>query len=163
MNEKLIYIVDDEEALRTLLGHWVTKKWGHSARIFNDAESCLQYLDENPSLVLLDLMLPGMDGVEALKEIKRRVPALPVIMLSAQGKIDLAIDTLRLGATDYFSKPIDFPKLEAAVKNALHIYELEGEVQRLREQAVRRIQFDDIVSGSGDMQEVFRLIEKVKE
>ena len=159
--ERLIYIVDDEETISKLLEHWVTKKWGHQARTFPTGENCLEALTVLPDLVLLDIMLPGIGGVETLKEIKSRHPDLPVIMLSAQGKVDVAIETLKLGATDYFSKPVDFAKLEISVKNAIQTHDLSREVSRLREAVGKPVHFENIISDNGAMQEVFKLVQKV--
>ncbi|HLF20581.1 MAG TPA: sigma-54 dependent transcriptional regulator, partial [Bacteroidota bacterium] len=100
---------------------------------------------------------------ETLKEIKRRQPDLPVIVLSAQAKIDVAIDTLKLGASDYFSKPVDFPRLEIALKNALQLSELSREVQRLRESIGLKVHFENIIAQSGEMHDVFNLVNKVKD
>jgi two-component system response regulator AtoC len=112
--------------------------------------------------VLLDLMLPDINGVDLLKEIKQRTPDLPVIVLSAQASIEVAIETLKLGAADYFSKPVDFPKLEVAIRNALRLASLTREVERLRENVETRVHFDNIIAQSGEMHEVFKLVNKVK-
>jgi len=162
-SERLIYIVDDEETIAHLLEHWVTKKWGYEARVFATAETCLQDLTAVPDVILLDIMLPGIGGVDALKEIKKRYPDLPVIMLSAQGKVDVAIETLKLGATDYFSKPVDFAKLEVSIKNAIQTHDLSREVSRLREAVEKPVHFDNIISDNGAMQEMFKLVQKVKD
>jgi DNA-binding NtrC family response regulator len=159
--ERLIYIVDDEDTISKLLEHWVTKKWGHQARTFATGEYCLEALTVLPDVVLLDIMLPGIGGVETLKEIKSRYPDLPVIMLSAQGKVDVAIETLKLGATDYFSKPVDFAKLEISIKNAIQTHDLAREVSRLREAVGKPVHFENIISDNGAMQEVFKLVQKV--
>ncbi len=161
--ERLIYVVDDEETIARLLEHWVTKKWGYQSRAFTSGEACLENLNAGPDVVLLDIMLPGIGGVDTLKEIKQRYPELPVIMLSAQGKIDVAIETLKLGATDYFSKPVDFAKLEVSVKNAIQTHDLSREVSRLREAVEKPVHFENILTDNGAMQEVFKLVQKVKD
>ncbi len=163
MTEKLIFIVDDEESVAKLLELWVTEKWKYKSRVFSSGEECLEALDEGPEVVLLDLMLPGIGGTETLKEIRKREPDLPVFILSAQAKIDVAIETLKVGASDYFSKPIDFPRLEIAIKNALQISELSKEVERLRETVSQRVHFENIVAQSGEMHDVFSLVGKVKD
>ena len=161
--ERLIYIVDDEETISKLLEHWVEKKWGYEARTFVTGEDCLDNLNTIPDAIILDIMLPGIGGVETLKQIKARYPDIPVIMLSAQGKVDVAIETIKLGATDYFSKPVDFTKLEVGVKNAIQTHDLSREVSRLREAVGKPVHFDSIVSDNGAMQEVFKLVQKVKD
>ncbi|MEK7748937.1 MAG: sigma-54 dependent transcriptional regulator, partial [Bacteroidota bacterium] len=163
MAEKLIFIVDDEESVAKLLELWVTEKWKYKSRVFSSGEECLEALDEGPEVVLLDLMLPGIGGTETLKEIRKREPDLPVFILSAQAKIVVAIETLKVGASDYFSKPIDFSRLEIAIKNALQISELSKEVERLRETVSQRVHFENIVAQSGEMHDVFSLVGKVKD
>ena len=161
--ERLIYIVDDEETISKLLEHWVTKKWGYEARTFTTGEECLDNLNTIPDAIILDIMLPGIGGVDTLKRIKSQYPDIPVIMLSAQGKVDVAIETIKLGATDYFSKPVDFTKLEVGVKNAIQTHDLSREVSRLREAVGKPVHFDSIISDNGAMQEVFKLVQKVKD
>jgi two-component system, NtrC family, response regulator AtoC len=161
--ERLIYIVDDEETISKLLEHWVTKKWGYEARSFTTGEECIDNLNTVPDAIILDIMLPGIGGVETLKRVKSRYPDIPVIMLSAQGKVDVAIETIKLGATDYFSKPVDFTKLEVSVKNAIQTHDLSREVSRLREAVGKPVHFDSIISDNGAMQEVFKLVQKVKD
>jgi two-component system, NtrC family, response regulator AtoC len=158
---KLIYIVDDEPSIAKLLSYWLKDKWKYDVEIFSSGEDVVKKLTSNPDLILLDIMLPGMDGIETLKRIKAYDPELPVIMLSAQGSIDVAVDSLRMGAFDYFSKPIDQQKLEPAVKNALKTYELVKELQHLKEEQKSRFSFENIISADGKMQEVFKLISKV--
>lgn len=162
MPEQRIFVVEDDESIRKLLEHWMTKTWGYNVFTFADGEACLASLDEEPDLILTDIMMPGIGGIEMLKEVKKRDPELPVIMLSAQGDIDVAIESIKLGASDYFSKPVDFHKLEIAVKNALRLREMAKEVQSLRERMVTQMHFENIISASGEMQEVFKLVQKVK-
>ncbi len=157
-----IYIVDDEKTIAKLLELWVGERWGYSAETFSDGKSFLDRFSEPPDLVLLDLMLPDINGVDLLKEIKQRAPEIPVIVLSAQARIEVAIETLKLGASDYFSKPVDFPKLEVAIKNALRLASLTREVERLRENVETRVHFDNIIAQSGEMHEVFKLVNRVK-
>jgi len=163
MSAEQIYIVDDEITISKLLEMWVGQRWGYTTKVFENGRSFLDQLIELPDLVLLDLMLPDINGIDLLKEIKQRNPEIPVIVLSAQGSVDVAVTTLKLGAADYFSKPIDFPRLEMAIKNALKLASLSREVENLRESVGTRLHFDNIVSQSGEMQEVFKLINKVKQ
>lgn len=163
MASPLLYIVDDEETIRRLLDHWVTKRWGFEGRMFSTGEECLDALVDDPDLVLLDIMMPGIGGVETLKLLRKRNPNLPIIVLSAQSDIQVAIESLKLGASDYFSKPIDFPKLEIAIRNALQLREISREMNQLKERIQHDVQFENIVSASGEMEEVFRLVRKVKD
>lgn len=162
MRKKLVYLVDDELAIRRLLEHWLKTKWGYDLREFGDAESCLDALDGAPDLIILDIMLPGMSGIEALAEIKSRFPDLPVIMLSAQGQIEVAVEALKMGAIDYFPKTIDLTKLENAVRNAMELYDLKREVSVLRE-SVKASRFESIIASDSAMDPVLRLVDKAKE
>ncbi|MDP3684287.1 MAG: response regulator, partial [Ignavibacteria bacterium] len=159
--KKLIYIVDDEPAIAKLLSYWVHDKWDYAVEIFTDGEQALKKLSAKPDLILLDIMLPGLNGIETLKKIKQYDENLPVIILSAQGRIETALEALRNGAYDYFPKPIDTPRLEPAIKNAIKNYDLTREVQNLRENVHREFKFENIISADGKMQDVFKLVSKV--
>lgn len=159
--EKLIFIVDDEQAISKLLTYWVRDKWKYNAESFATGEDVLKNLHKRPDVVLLDIMLPGLDGIETLKRIKAFDENLPVIMLSAQGSIEVAVDSLKFGAYDYFTKPIDQQKLELAIKNAIKSYDLTKELQNLKENVKQTYSFDNIISADGKMQDVFKLVSKV--
>ena len=159
--EKFIFIVDDEQAISKLLTYWVRDKWKYNVESFTTGEDALKNLHKRPDVVLLDIMLPGLDGVETLKRIKSFDENLPVIMLSAQGSIEVAVDTLKFGAYDYFIKPIDNQKLELAIKNAIKSYDLTKELQNLKENVKQTYSFDNIISADGKMQDVFKLVSKV--
>ena len=100
--DKLVFIVDDEPAISKLLSYWVKDKWKYEVEVFENGEDVLKKLSSKPDLILLDIMLPGLDGLETLKRIKHYDENLPVIILSAQGSIEVAVEALRYGAYDYF-------------------------------------------------------------
>ncbi len=158
---KLVYIVDDEQAISKLITFWVRDKWKYNTETFANGEDILRKIHNRPDLVLLDIMLPGMDGMEVLKRIKQFDENLPVIMLSAQGSIEVAVDALKFGAYDYFPKPIDMQRLEPAIKNAIKSYDLTKELENLKENVKKEYSFDNIVSADGKMQDVFKLVSKV--
>jgi two-component system response regulator AtoC len=158
---KLIFIVDDEPAISKLLSYWVKDKWKYQAQVFSNGEDVLRNLSQRPDLILLDIMLPGLDGLETLKRIKQFDENLPVIILSAQGSIEVAVESLRFGAFDYFPKPIDQQRLEPAIKNALRNYDLVRELDNLKENVKKEYSFDNIISADGKMQDVFKLVSKV--
>jgi DNA-binding NtrC family response regulator len=161
LSNKIIYIVDDEQSISKLLSFWVKDKWGYNAEVFSNSESMLKRINSKPDLILLDIMLPGLDGIETLKRIRQMDENLPVIMLSAQGSIEVAVESLRYGAYDYFSKPIDQQKLELAIKNAIKNYDLQKELQNLKENVRKEYSFDNIITADGKMQDVFKLVSKV--
>jgi two-component system, NtrC family, response regulator AtoC len=158
---KLVFIVDDEQAISKLLSYWLKEKWGYDVEVHASGEEVFKRLYLKPDLVLLDIMLPGMDGLEVLKRIKQIDENLPVIMLSAQGKIEIALEALKYGAYDYFPKPIDLQKLEPAVKNAIKGYDLTKELESLKENIKKEYSFSNIISADSKMQDVFKLVSKV--
>ncbi|HEX9739816.1 MAG TPA: sigma-54 dependent transcriptional regulator [Ignavibacteriaceae bacterium] len=158
---KLVFIVDDEPAISKLLSYWVKDKWKYYAQVFSNGEDLLRNLHQKPDLILLDIMLPGLDGLETLKRIKQSDENLPVIILSAQGSIEVAVEALRYGAFDYFPKPIDQQRLEPAIKNAIRSYDLVRELQNLKDDVKKEFSFDNIISADGKMQDVFKLVSKV--
>lgn len=158
---KLVFIVDDEEHITTLLSYWVKDKWKYDIQVFSNGEDVLKKLYLKPDIVLLDIMMPGINGIETLKRIKQYNSNLPVIILSAQGSIEVAVESLRFGAFDYFPKPIDHQRLEPAIKNAINAYELTKQVEQLKEEVQKEYSFDNIISADIRMQDVFKLISKV--
>jgi DNA-binding NtrC family response regulator len=158
---KTIFIVDDEPAISKLLSYWVKDKWKYNVQVFSNGEDVLRNLNQKPDLILLDIMLPGVDGLETLRRIKQFDENLPVIILSAQGNIEVAVESLRFGAFDYFPKPIDQQRLEPAIKNAIKNYDLTRELQNLKEDVRKEYRFDNIISADSKMQDVFKLVHKV--
>lgn len=159
--DKLVFIVDDEKSISKLISYWVRDKWKYRIQVFENGESVLACLDQKPDLVLLDIMLPDINGVEVLKRIKAYDENLPVIMLSAQGSIEVALEAIRTGAFDYFPKPIDIQRLEPAIKNAIKGYDLHRELKQIKEDVKREYSFSNIVSADRKMQDVFRMVSKV--
>jgi DNA-binding NtrC family response regulator len=158
-----VYVVEDESHLQLLLEHNLTA-FGYNVRIFPTGEALLdeRLADHAPSLIMLDIMLPGKSGVEILKECKTMMPDTPVIMLSGQGRIDVAVETIKLGAFDYLQKPLDLTKLEITVRNALHVYSLSNQVKKLSDESTERIRFANMISVGDTMQSVFRLVKKAQ-
>ncbi len=160
--EHLIFAVDDEQAILRLITHWVKNKWGYKIKTFENATSMLEALnEESPSLVLLDIMLPDINGIEVLKTLLKKNEHLPVIMLSAQGNIDVALESLRIGAFDYFTKPIDSDRLEKSIKNALNNFELQQRVDYLLSKLQKEYSFENIITANEKMQKVFELVNRV--
>jgi len=158
---KNIFIVDDEESILKMLTHWCKNQWGYEIKTFGNGTDFLNSLSENPDLVLLDIMLPDINGNEILSRIRQRDLHLPVIMLSAQGSVEVALDSIRLGAFDYFPKPIDKNRLEPAIRNAIKNYDLEREIENLKENIKREYSFESIISADKKMQDAFKMITKV--
>ncbi len=158
---KLVFIVDDQPPIQKLLSYWVKDKWGYKVEVFGKGEDVLKRLNAKPDCILLDIMLPGMSGIDVLKKVKEADENLPVIMLSAQGRIEVALEAIRIGAYDYFPKPIEVQRLEPVLKNAIRNHDLVRELQSIKENTQQQYRFDNIVSADGKMQDVFKLVTKV--
>ena len=112
-----IYIVDDEETIRDGIALQLRREY--RIQTFADAESALKGLQEcPPDVILLDIALPGMDGVEALRRFKESDPHVPVIMITADEDIRTVIAAMKLGAYDYVVKPIHMDSLRVTIRNA---------------------------------------------
>jgi DNA-binding NtrC family response regulator len=159
--EKLIFIIDDEDSIVKMLTHWVKNQWNYRIKTFTTGTDALNSFSDDPDLVLLDIMLPDINGNEVLNRMKQKSPQLPIIMLSAQGSVEVALESIRLGAFDYFPKPIDKDRLEPAIKNAIKNYDLEREIENLKDAIKREYSFDNIVSADKKMQEAFKMVSKV--
>lgn len=159
--EKQIFIVDDEESILKMLTHWCRNQWNYNVKTFTNGTDILNSLTVTPDLVLLDIMLPDINGNEILSKIKHKYPQLPVIMLSAQGSVEVALESIRLGAFDYFPKPIDKNRLEPAIRNAIKSFDLERELQKLKENLEKEYSFDNIISADIKMQDAFKMVSKV--
>ncbi len=127
-----IYIVDDEPTIRE--GISISLKADYKVQAFPSAEAALKALKAHiPDLILLDIGLPGMSGIDALSEIKKDVPDILVIMITAYEDIKTVISAMKLGAYDYVVKPIHMDSLEITIKNALETIKLRKEVRLLQE------------------------------
>jgi two-component system NtrC family response regulator len=111
------------------------------------------------SLVILDLKMPDMDGIEVLTEIKKINPSLPVIMITAHGTIDTAIEAMKIGATDYITKPFKLDEIKLQIKKSLHLSNLENQVDFLRQELGKK--YGKMVGQSDAMKEVAFLIQQV--
>jgi DNA-binding NtrC family response regulator len=127
-----------------------------------NGEACLKNVRESiPDLIVMDIQMPGIDGIETLKKIKEIEPLVPVVIMSAHGTIEKAVESMKMGAYDFISKPFASDRLLVTVKNALLNSSLKREVDELKRELKDRYQFKNIIGQSGVMQEVFRAIEKV--
>jgi PAS domain S-box-containing protein len=120
-----ILIVDDEETVRSILGDFLLSA-GYKTIAVPDGETALRLCaQDHIETVLLDYMLPGMNGIETLGAIKKAVPEVPVIIMTGYGSIDLAVQSMRLGAYDFISKPFEFNYLEEVIKRSVAHYKLQ--------------------------------------
>jgi DNA-binding NtrC family response regulator len=158
-----VSIIDDDLSTRKLLELTIGRSWGYPVQSYESGLEFLGNFPDDPGVVLLDIMMKDLTGVEALKRIKERSPHTPVIMLSAQGNINVAVETMRVGAEDYFTKPVDFHRLKFAIERANRVRKLETRVQQLQDAAERAVQFDGIIAADGSMKNVLNLADKAKD
>ena len=154
-----ILVVDDEEKLRRVIELQLMTA-GFDVDKAGSAEEGLK-LAERADLVLTDLKLPGMDGLELLAAIRRQNMESPVIVMTAFGTIEVAVEAIKAGAVDFLMKPFSLDHLMAVVGKALEVRALRDENRQLREELGKRYQFDNIIGHSPVMQEVFATIERV--
>lgn len=116
---KRLLIVDDQQGIRLLLNE-VLKKEGYVTYLAANGLEALKYADEQDmDCVLLDMKIPGMDGIEILRRLKEKFPKLPVFMMTAYGELDVVQEALNLGAIRYFTKPFDIFEVRDEVNKAL--------------------------------------------
>ncbi len=154
-----VLIVDDElgvqESLRMLL------KDEYDVSIAGDVAGALACIaSDPPDLILLDLIMPGRNGLELLAELSERRDPTPVIVVTATKTVSTAVEAMKRGAADYVTKPFELDTLRIKVRQLLQRGELEREVLRLREEVKGRQQLGDLIGRSPAMQEVFRTLER---
>jgi DNA-binding NtrC family response regulator len=154
-----ILIIDDEEVLQDILTVLIRKE-GHTPLAALTGEEGLAVLErEEVDLVLLDLMLPGMHGMDVLREIRRRDPDLVVVVITAFSSIESAIAAMREGAFHYIPKPFKNEEVLLTVRKGLEQRRLTTENRSLKEQLRQRFAFDNIIGKSKPMQQVYELIQ----
>ena len=137
MSKKILVIDDEKSILETLAG--ILTDEGFTPVCLDSAENGLKHLKtEAVDLVLLDIWMPGMDGLEALKKIKEDYPELQVIMISGHGTIETAVQATKMGAFDFIEKPLSYDKIVLAIKNGLRFSSLETENLILRQKTSRK-------------------------
>jgi DNA-binding NtrC family response regulator len=156
-----ILIVEDEAKMRRLLELNLGED-GFDTRSAADAEAGLEMLQHDPvDLVITDLKLPGMGGLEFLHAVKRMNAALPVIVMTAFGTVETAVEAMKAGASDYVLKPFSLAEMRMVVHKELDVRRLREENRSLREELGKRYEYPNIVARSPKMQEVLATVERV--
>ena len=156
-----LLVLDDDKAGSEAMAHLLAAD-GYKTFIAGDAEVALRLIDEQSvDLVIADLVLPGIDGIDFLMAVKKRWPSVPVIMLTGFGTIEAAVEATRKGAYEFLTKPADTDKLAILVQKALERRTIELENIRLREQLYERHSFDNIIGGSKPMREIYDIITRI--
>ena len=156
-----ILIVDDEPFVADLLYHWVHNVWDYPAIIVHDGESAIVAMrDHHPRMVLLDVHLPDLNGIDVLRAMKSADEFLPVVMVSAEESITTAVEALKAGGYDYLTKPINTDRLQVIIRNALATYSYHEKLRQLQRELNHRYDFSNIISADPRMHDVFKLMRK---
>jgi len=159
---KTVLVVDDDPTQRRLM-QAAAEKQGFRARLAENGEKALEEASDvrnGVDVVLLDLVMPGLSGMETLERLMERRPDLPVIVLTATGGIDTVVSAMRAGAVDFFVKPASPERIGISIRNALKLSDLRGEVKRLSKKTEGKMGFEDMIAGAPLMRQVVRLGER---
>jgi DNA-binding NtrC family response regulator len=156
-----VLVVDDEERIAAVVAD-ALERGGSECVVCGSGESALAEVERrDPDVVVTDWKMPGMDGVELLRQLKARRPRLPVILLTAYASVRAAVEAMREGAFDYVAKPFDNDELRGAVARALELGRLERENRWLRQEVASRYAPDAVVAESPRSAEVLAMVRRV--
>ncbi len=161
MASERILIVDDEDGMRRLLGRVLTREGYETSTVGSGAEALRLVANERFDLVVTDIKMPEMDGLQLLGELKEFEPSLLIIVMTAYGTIENAVQALRLGAYDYITKPFETDEIKLTVAKALERERLLAENRYLHAELEGRYDFSGIIGGSPAMQQVYEMASSV--
>jgi DNA-binding NtrC family response regulator len=156
-----IMVVDDEMIVRESFLHWF-RKYGHHTEVAASGFEALEKLERAPfDILLVDIKMPGMNGIELLAKVKEEYPDTIVIIITAYGSIETAVDAMKMGAADYLLKPFKPEQLSLVMEKVIHQKRLISEYRYLKGRLEEITRFDNIIGRSQPMQEVFEIIPEV--
>lgn len=162
VSRKCVLLIDDEARVRASL-KMVLEPSYEILEAADAQDGLTAFRKDEPDLVLLDVMLPGTDGLAVLQTMRSETKMVPVIMLTGAKSVKTAVDAMKLGAADYLSKPFDVEELRIVIDRTLNSLELEREVKQLRSQVVQRYAFHNLIGKSQGMQEIYAKIEQISD
>jgi two-component system response regulator AtoC len=158
---KSVLVIDDDPLIRKTLSSYLSKK-GFEAVLAEDGEEGIQKYEEHiPDLVILDIRLPDVDGLEVLGRIREKDPNAGIIIMTAYDDMKTTIEAIKSGAFEYLVKPLDYVELDLTIDKAFQIRSLEDKVSYLVEEKQKEYTIDNIIGRSVQMREVFKLIGSV--
>ena len=150
-----ILVVDDDVAHLNML-RIVLKSLGHTVETATDGGDAVRMAKEKPcDLILMDVRMTNVDGIEALRQIKEFNPAIPIIIMTAYSSVDTAVEAMKLGAYDYLTKPLNFEEMKIIVERAMEHLQLTRENRTLKEKVAGEHRFAEIIGSSPAMKSVF--------
>ncbi len=161
MEGKKILIVDDEEGMRHMLSIILKKEGYETTSVSNGNEALTAAEKDDYDFILCDIRMPGMDGLTLLQELKKRGCNSTIIMMSAYGTMDTAIEAMKIGAYDYISKPFKSDEIILTIKKAEERERLRKENIFLKKEVEGRYKFSNIIAKSKNMLEIFETISKI--
>ncbi len=161
MKKSVILLIDDDDSLRRVMEFSLTEA-GHTVQTAASGEDGLRLFEKgNFDAVITDITMPGMSGMEVLAKVRQRVPTIPVIIITAYGTIESAVEAMKQGAFDYITKPFNRDELRLTLEKAIKMRRLEKENVELRAEVTDRYSFESIVCSSEKMKEVLDLAGRV--
>jgi len=156
-----ILIIDDDSSLRRVLEYNLQEAGYRVATAASGEEGLNLFEEVAPALVISDMKMPGMDGMQVLKAVKERAPETLVIIITAFGSVDIAVEAMKAGAYDYITKPFNRDELRLTVAKALQFSGLTVENKRLKSELADRSDFRTMIGSSSQMEQVFGIVAKV--
>lgn len=161
--KKKILLVDDEKNILKVMSASL-KKEGYEVETSRSGEEAVGKIGtDRYNLVITDYKLPGLNGLDLLQEIKGKYPDMPVIILTAYGTIEKAVEAIKKGASNYLTKPLNLEELTLVVKDAIEKHALIEENKTLRQRLLDKHSFDNIIGRSSSMEDVYRMIRMVSQ
>ncbi|MEA1963614.1 MAG: sigma-54 dependent transcriptional regulator [Candidatus Aerophobetes bacterium] len=158
--KKTILLVDDDPEMLWVFSKILSEE-GYKVITAEGGKKALAEIEKGePDLVILDMVMPGMDGIQTLKKAKEIDENLLVIILTAYGSIESAVEAIKLGAYDYLTRSIDNERIKIVIKNALKTRSLTRKVTNLQEQLGEKFKFSNIIGNSSQMQKVYELVKR---
>ncbi|MBW2520316.1 MAG: sigma-54-dependent Fis family transcriptional regulator [Deltaproteobacteria bacterium] len=161
MANEHILLVDDEDGMRRLLSRVLSKEGYETTAVSNGAEALRHVANDRFDLVVTDIKMPEMDGLALLRELKEFEPSLPIIVITAYGTVENAVEALRAGAYDYIAKPFETDEIKLTVAKVLERERLLAENRYLHAELEERYDFSGIIGNSPAMQQVFEMASSV--
>src|SRR4030043_2402498 len=157
---KSILVVDDEVGARETLK--MILKGEYQGLLGKNAEEAFRQIDSHiPDVILLDIILPDMDGLKVLERLKQTLPDQLVIMITATKTVKTAVEAMKLGAYDYITKPFDIDELRLIISRSLSTKALEQEVKYRREEMDKDFDFRNIIGKSKSMKDIFKVVKQI--